>query len=151
LNNDQWSSALLFLSGLLISGHSVTYTLGSMAAPESGMMPFLSGAAICLFSAIGFLYATARRWKGERWAPVFQGLRWSNCLITMGALAGFLLLLKPLGFFLATALFVGFLFRAIVPQRWPVVIGGAVLTAAAAYLVFEVWLKAQLPAGPFGI
>ena len=49
LNTDQWSSALLSLGGLLISGHSVTYTLGSLAAPESGMMPFLSGAAICLF------------------------------------------------------------------------------------------------------
>ena len=151
MNNDQLSSALLGLGGLLICGHSVTYTLGSLAAPESGMMPFLAGAAIFLFSAIGFLNATLRRWKGQRWDPVLHGRRWQNCLVTLGALAGFLLILKPMGFFVSTALFVGFLLRAIVPQRWSVVIGGGVLTAAASHLVFQTWLKAQLPAGPFGI
>ena len=151
MNNDQASSALLFLAGLLISGHSLTYALGSLAAPESGMMPFLAGAAISFFSAIGFLSATLQRRNGLQWEPAFRGLRWRNCLVTLAALAGFLFLLNLLGFFISTALFIGFLLRAIVPQRWPVVIGGGILTAAASYLVFEVWLKAQLPAGPFGI
>jgi hypothetical protein len=32
-----------------------------------------------------------------------------------------------------------------------VVIACSILTAAASYLIFEVWLKAQLPKGPLGI
>jgi hypothetical protein len=72
-------------------------------------------------------------------------------VLTLGALLALLLLMKPLGFTLATVLFVGFLLRAIVPQRWPVVILVTLLTAAISFLVFEVWLQAQLPRGPWGI
>jgi hypothetical protein len=32
-----------------------------------------------------------------------------------------------------------------------VVIGVALLSAVASYLIFDIWLKAQLPKGPLGI
>jgi hypothetical protein len=140
LNRDQVSSGLFLVAGCLICAFSLPYKLGTPAAPESGLMPFLSGAAICLLAAIGFGAATLRRLRGERWKAVLRGR----------ALA-FVLLLRPLGFLLTTALFIAFLLRAIVPQRWPLVVAVSVLTAAFAYLVFEVWLKAQLPTGLLGI
>jgi hypothetical protein len=114
-------------------------------------MPFLAGVAICFFSAIGFIHSTLRRRKGERWAPVLQGFSWKNAMIILISLLAYALLLFPLGFVFTTTLFIAFLLRAIVPQRWSVVIACSVLTAAASYLIFEVWLKAQLPKGPLGI
>jgi len=150
LNHDQASSALFFLVGLLIALHSVSYALGTLAAPESGLMPFLAGAAIAVFAAIGFVHATLRRRAGEGWAPLLRAVRWERCLLTLLALAGFVLLLPAVGFLLDTGLFIGFLLRAIVPQRWPVVLLGAVFSAGGAYLVFQVWLQAQLPPGPLG-
>jgi len=36
------------------------------------------------------------------------------------------------------------------PQKWSVVILGSVLITTCAYLIFDVWIKSQLPKGPWG-
>ena len=151
MNNDQVSSVLWFFLGLLICLGSVKYKLGSFAAPGSGFMPFLTGVVICILSGIGFIQGTIRRRGGEGWDRVLEGVRWKNAGILLCSLCGYAFFLIPLGFLLCTAFFISFLLRAIVPQRWPVVIGGGILTAIASYLVFEVWLRAQLPKGFLGI
>ena len=151
MNHDQVSSGVWFFLGLAVCLGSTQYKLGAPASPGTGFMPFLTGVAICLFAGVGFFHATLRRKKGEGWAPLLQGFRWRNALIILLSLLAYALLLAPLGFFLCTTLFIAFLLRAIVPQRWRVVIAGALLTAGATYLIFEVWLKAQLPKGPLGI
>jgi hypothetical protein len=151
LNRDQVSSGLFFAFGLLVCVFSIPYKLGTLSAPGSGIMPFLSGAAMCCLAVIGFGHATLRRRRGEGWAPLFTGRAWQRGLLTLGGQLAFLLLLKPLGFFLTTLLCMSFLLRVVVPQSWPRVVTVAALTATIAYLVFEVWLKVQLPAGPLGI
>jgi hypothetical protein len=45
----------------------------------------------------------------------------------------------------------GFMFRVIEPQRWRTVIAGALFSAAIAYLIFDTWLKVELPKGFLGI
>jgi putative tricarboxylic transport membrane protein len=151
VNNDQASSGALFFTGLAICLGAVRYRLGTFAQPDSGLVPFLAGAGICLFSAIGFIQATARRSRGAGWVSPFSGVFWRRMLLVVLALVAYVLLLKPLGFLLCTALFVGFLLRAIEPQRWLIVLGVAVLTALACYGLFELWLQAQLPKGFLGI
>ena len=79
-----------------------------------------------------------------------RGLKWKKSLIVLLSLLAYVLLLKPFGFLVVTTLFVGFLLAAVEPQRWYVVISGAIGTAIGTYGIFEVWLKAQLPKGPFG-
>lgn len=151
MNRDQLSSGLFFALGCGICVYSIPYRLGTLPAPESGLMPFISGAAIAFLAALGFILGTLRRLRGEGWKPLFQGVAWRRGLLTLAALLAYLLLQTHLGFALTTVLFLGFLLRAIFPQRWSVVIATAVLTATVAYLVFDVWLQAQLPKGPFGI
>lgn len=151
MNNDQVSSGLWFLVGLAVSLGSIQYKVGTPSAPGAGFMPILAGAAISFFSAVGFVQATLRMRKGERWSNPLGESRWRNSLLILVSLLAYSLLLVPLGFFVCTTLFIAFLFRAIVPQRWRVVIGGALLTAIASYLIFAVWLKVQLPRGPLGI
>jgi len=151
LNNDQLSGAVWFGLGLAVCLGSLQYKLGTPAAPGTGFMPFLTGLAICFFSGIGLIHATLRKRRGEGWSPVLQGVFWKNAMIILVSLLAYALLLFPLGFVITTTLFIAFLLRAIVPQRWSVVIACSILTAAASYLIFEVWLKAQLPKGPLGI
>ena len=79
-----------------------------------------------------------------------RNVRWKKSLIVFLSLLAYVLLLKPLGFLLVTAFFIGFLLVAVQPQRWYVVISGAIGTAIGTYGIFEVWLKAQLPKGPLG-
>ena len=151
MNNDQLSGAVWFGLGLAVCLGSLQYKLGTPAAPGTGFMPFLTGLAICFFSGIGLIQATLRKRRGEGWSPVLQGVFWKNAMIILVSLLVYALLLVPLGFVFTTTLFIAFLLRAIVPQRWSVVIACSILTAAASYLIFEVWLKAQLPKGLLGI
>ena len=114
-------------------------------------MPFLTGLAICFFSGIGLIHATLRKKRGEGWAPLLKGVIWMNAFVILLSLLAYALLLKPLGFVITTAGFIAFLLRVISPQRWSVVIACSILTALGSYLIFEVWLKAQLPKGPLGM
>ena len=151
MNNDQLSSGIWFIAGLAVCLGSLQYKLGTPAAPGTGFMPFLTGLAICFFSGIGLIHATLRKKQGEGWVPLLKGVVWKNAMVILISLLAYALLLKPLGFVITTTLFIAFLLRAIVPQRWPVVIACSILTALGSYLIFEVWLKAQLPKGPLGI
>jgi len=150
INNDQASAAVWFALGLTITIASVPYGLGTLDTPGTGFLPFLSGLAITLLSFIGLVHATLQRRMGFGWKPMMRGLIWKKTLIVLLALLAYVLLLKPLGFSLCTALFIGFLLRTVQPQRWPVVLTGALGAAAGAYGIFEAWLKAQLPRGPWG-
>jgi len=150
MNNDQASSGIFILLGSVISAASVGHGLGTFSTPDSGFMPFLTGVAMCLLGAIGMVDATLRRRKGERWQPMIRHLLWQRGVIVLAALIGYVLLLKVLGFLLCTVLFVGLLLKAVIPQRWPLVIAGALLSAGVTYAVFELWLQAQLPKGFFG-
>jgi uncharacterized membrane protein YjjB (DUF3815 family) len=62
---------------------------------------------------------------------------------------GYLLLLESLGFVAVTFLFLLLLFR-LERRGWAVSAVSAVIGALASYVLFQVWLKTQLPTGPFG-
>jgi multisubunit Na+/H+ antiporter MnhB subunit len=149
-NNDQVSAAVWLALSVIICLAALRYDLGTLASPGTGFMPFLAGLAMVLLSVIGLGYGTMRRIQGAGWKPPLRGLRWEKPLLVLAALFAYSLLLNPLGFSLGTALFIGFLLRAVKPQKWVVVICGSLLTAFGAYGVFELWLKAQLPKGPWG-
>ena len=147
LNNDQVSSAIWFGIGLLIIIFSIPYGLGELRSPTTGFMPFLTGLAICTLAAIGFVGGTLERIGGKKWKSLLKNVKWGKPLIAVIALFAYALLLNTLGFLLGTALLVGFLLRAVEPQKWLVVILGAILTSVSAYLIFQVWLETQLPPG----
>jgi putative tricarboxylic transport membrane protein len=150
VNNDQVSSGLWLIVSFIICLASLKYKIGTLSSPGSGFMPFLSGLAIGLFAANGFVQATLRKKKGEGWHNFLKGLRWEKALIILLSLFAYGWLLNVIGFSLCTFLFIGFLLRVIIPQRWSVVIGGSVLITLAAYIVFDVLLKAQLPKAFWG-
>jgi putative tricarboxylic transport membrane protein len=150
INNDQAGAAIWLALGALIAASSIRYGLGTLDSPGTGFMPFLAGIAITLFAFIGLVHATIKQREGVWWKPTMEGLFWKKALIVLVALFTYVLILKPLGFFLGTALFIGFLLRAVQPQRWSVVIAGAIMTAFGAFGIFEIWLKTQLPRGPWG-
>ena len=147
LNNDQVSSTAFFFIGVMIVIASLPYELGGLHSPKTGFLPFVTGLTICLLSLIGFGDATLKRREGGKWKSIVKGLRWDKPLVTLISLVVYALVLNSLGFILTTTLLVGFLLKAIIPQRWSVVITGAILTPLVAYLVFQILLKTELPMG----
>jgi hypothetical protein len=150
LNNDQVSAAIWVAIGIIVSLTSLRYKLGTLASPGTGFMPFLAGLAITLLAFIGLAQGTLRRRQGVGWKPSMAGLKWGKPILVLAALCAYALLLTPLGFSLCTTLFIGFLLRTVKPQGWFTVIAGSILTALGSYGIFELWLKAQLPKGPWG-
>ena len=114
-------------------------------------MPLLIGVVMCFFSGIGLIQATLRKRRGENWIPLLSCVNWRNALVILLSLVAYSLFLNLLGFVLTTVFFIASLLRLISSQRWSVVIAGSILTAFASYLIFEVWLKAQLPQGLLGM
>lgn len=149
-NNEQVSSVVWFVIGLIIVILSIRLKIGLLLSPAAGFMPFLAGLAMCFFSLIGLLHGTFEKNHGVEWKPILKNLQWEKPLIVLAVLCAYTYLLDKIGFLLCTLILTGVLFRAVKPLKWSVVIWGSVLTTAIAFLIFDVWLKSQLPKGPWG-
>jgi putative tricarboxylic transport membrane protein len=137
-------------AGVAYAGYDLE--LGSVREPGSGFMLFWVGlimaglALIVLANAVGTPTTAA-----SVPPPIVAPARALPLIGVVAALALYAYLLLWLGFIVSTILLLIFLFKAIEPQRWSVAIGGAAVTAVLAYLLFSVYLGAQLPKGAFEI
>jgi len=148
-NNDQRSSLFWLVAGLAIAFYSVKYGLGALSSPGPGFVPFLSGLAIATLALVVFLQQLPRASK-EKLSDLWVQKDWPKVLVVMGALVLYAVVFKTLGFLLSTFLLIFFLLRAIEPLSWKKVFLGAICTALGSYVVFQVWLAAQLPEGILG-
>jgi putative tricarboxylic transport membrane protein len=145
---DVLSALVWLLLGAGVARAGLDLGLGVLHDPGPGFMLFWVGLVMAALAvAVGVRGLRAGAPPGARWA----GVRWTKLVGVTAALAAYGWLLPQLGFLLTTALLLIYLFKAIEPQRWSVAVAGAVASALVAYLVFKVWLGAQLPAGPLGI
>lgn len=145
---DFWSGIILGLLGLLVTVGAFQMSVGSLAQPDDGFMPLVTGWAIIALSA-------RLAWRGLRrsiqsspshafWPESQRGLRVA-CVI--GAMLAYVVAFEWMGFVPATfALFV-FLLKAIEPVPWKTTVLMSVLVTVGCFLLFQVWLQVQLPAG----
>jgi len=148
-NNDQRSSLIWCAIGLAIVLYSRKYGLGTLSSPGPGFVPFLAGLAMGGLSLVVFFQQRGES-KKENLKDLWAKRDWPTMLKVMGALVLYAVFLKSLGFLAVTFFLIVYLFRIIEPMAWKRVLIGAILTALGSYVVFEVWLEAQLPAGIFG-
>jgi putative tricarboxylic transport membrane protein len=149
-NNDQLSAGVWLVFGVAISIASTRYGLGSLENPGTGFLPFLSGLLICLFSIFGMVESTIKQREEISCLPIEEGRNRGKVLLVLVALFAYASMLNWLGFIVCTAFFVGFLLKTVRPQRWYVIVVSSLLSALGAFGVFDLWLKAQLPKGPWG-
>ncbi len=144
---DQISSLAWLFFALYICGTSLQLPLGSWQDPGPGFLPLGTGICLGILSAVDFFRGGP--WKGREGSWYSQE-RWKSLLLILIGLIGFSFFLDSLGFVLTTFFLLMILFRFIEPQPWKVVIGGSLLASFASYVVFQIWLKTQLPKGIFG-
>ena len=148
-NNDQRSSLFWLAIGLAIAVNSGKYGLGSLSSPGPGFLPFLTGLSIAGLALVVFFQQFSKRDR-EKVTDLWQKGNWPTMLLVMGALVLYTLLLNFIGFLLDTFLLIAFLLRVMEPMSWKKVFAGAMLAAGGAYVIFQLWLKAQLPTGFLG-
>jgi len=147
---DQLSSLLWLAFAFYIGIESLRLPLGSWRDPGAGFLPLGAGIGLAILSLTLFSQARFRREERTR-TGWYSQMRWKSLLVILGVLFGYALFLDFLGFLVSTFLLLVMLFRLVEPQRWVVAIGGSALASIACYIIFEVWLKTQLPKGIFGI
>ena len=118
--------------------------LGTLHQPGPGFFPFWAGVVLGILSLISLFNSLKKTDKLS-----LSGIKSSKLLLVTGALLAYLLLLETLGFVTITFLFL-FLLLRLEYKGWMFNALSALAGAVGAYVLFQVWLKTQLPAGPFG-
>jgi putative tricarboxylic transport membrane protein len=138
-------SALFWLTlAIVVAVQSFALKLGTLNHPGPGFFPFWGAVVLGVLSVILLVGARTRAAL-----PSADAIRSWMLIVVAGALLGYVLLLEILGFVIVTFLFLLLLFR-LVRKGWTTSGLAALAGASASYALFQLWLKAQLPRGPFG-
>jgi hypothetical protein len=137
--------------GVIITVWSYRTGLGSFKEPGVGFVAFASGLFIM---AVGALVALLRRPERQKSATVsattharFLESAPFKLTYTLGLLLFYALFLNLLGYIVTTFVVLFGLFYDPVGRRWAGPLLASFLSVAVTYLVFEVWLRSQLPRG----
>jgi putative tricarboxylic transport membrane protein len=137
-------SGLAWLAvAIFVAVQSFALKLGTLHRPGPGFFPFWGAVVLGLLSVI-LLVSRPRGVSASA-----SGVRSWTLVMVAGALLGYVLLLERLGFVAVTFLFLLLLFR-VGRKGWLVSGLSALVGAGACYALFQLWLKTQLPRGPFG-
>ena len=110
--------------------------------PCPGAWPFFLGIALALVG--GWLFFHPQQHSGKSFLST---PRWGGLAIGVGTLFGYILILEPLGYILATALVLFVQLHWVEDRGWSASVVTAVLAAVISFWVFGLWLKVLLPAG----
>jgi len=139
-------SGLFWLAVAIFAAvQGLSLKLGNLNRPGAGFFPFWGGVVLGLLSIVLVVSSRGRDAAGGSRARSES----SKPLVVVGALLGYLLLLETLGFVAVTFLFLLLLFR-LERLTWAFSAVSAGVGALASYVLFQLWLKTQLPTGPFG-
>ncbi|OHE24622.1 MAG: hypothetical protein A2X92_04375 [Syntrophus sp. GWC2_56_31] len=142
------TSTIFFCIGLFIVLNSPQFELGSMKRPGSGFMPFFSGLLICGFAGLTFLYAFFN--KSNRVEKIWATVQFRRLIFSVIMLVLYAILLESIGFIMDSFFLILLLCRYSGSQQWGKSILCAALSSIISYLLFEIFLKAQLPKGVLG-
>jgi len=147
---DRVSGIFWFLFSVFVSIESYRLGLGTLHQPGPGFLSFWTSVAMGIIS-IGVL---ARAWTpmeaGERKSPIFGKENLLKIPFVLLSLFLYAFFMEVLGFIPVTLLLFIFLLGMIERKKWRLTIFVSIVVTGISYLLFEVWLKAQLPKGLLG-
>jgi hypothetical protein len=141
------------LIGVIISAWSYKTGLGTLREPGVGFVAFASGVFIMAVGAFVIVFKRPPAHKTEteskQTSPSFLESAPFKLTYTLALLVLYALLLDLLGYIVTTCIVLFGLFFDPSRRRWAGPVFASLLSVAITYLVFEVWLKSQLPRGIF--
>ena len=128
--------------GIVLAVFSWQLDLGKWRIPGPGAWPFLLAITIFLIGG----------WLAFRPQPQIQGApistpRWGKWAMALGSLFGYVFILEPLGYIVATLLLLLVQLRWVEDRSWTTSLLTAALAAVISFLIFGLWLKVLLPPG----
>lgn len=138
--------------GIFLCILALKYNLGSFREPGPGFVVFMSGLLISITGLVMIISKAFFESKFQTRPEVtstFQVVQWQRLIYTIGLLFGYTLFLNTLGYVLATFLFMWCMSYDRKKKNWPSSVLFSLITVIISYLMFEVWLRCQLPQGIF--
>ena len=128
--------------GIVLAVFSWQLDLGTWKIPGPGAWPFLLAITLSLIGG----------WLVFRPQPQTQGIsasipRWGKWAMALGTLFGYVFILEPLGYIVATLLLLLVQIRWVEDRPWTTSLLTAALAAVISFLIFGLWLKVLLPSG----
>ena len=144
--------AAWIIIGIAICILAMKFGLGSFNEPGAGFIAFLSGLFLCGIGAALFLSKIFLRNETKQKLDAihpFEAVPWRQLLYTIGLLLGYTLVFELLGYVLSTFLVMLGMSYDWGKKNLASSLLVSILTAFVSYLMFEVWLRCQLPRGIF--
>ncbi len=139
----------LFFSGFICI-ESYRLGLGSLHQPGPGFISFWTAAVMGILSIAILIPAWTKKKAMEPEGPIFGKENILKIVFVLLSLFLYAFFIETLGFVPITLLLFIFLLGIIERKRWGLTIFVSVVVTAISYLVFEIWLKSQLPEGLLG-
>jgi uncharacterized membrane protein len=149
-NADRYSSLFLLVIGIIVMIRSVAYGVGTFGEPGLGFITFLAGMVLSILSLALFVSSFKDPLNRGRLKDLWAGLRVGRVLYVILMLVAYTLILKSVGFLIATFILLCLLFRLEGSYCLRNIIILSFFSSAAAYVLFELLLNAQLPKGVLG-
>jgi len=146
-NTDQSSSLFWIAVGIGIAIRSIKYGLGTFHEPGPGFITFFAGAILTFLSLALFFSSFSDQEKRGGLRSLWAGREVGKVLYVILLLVAYALLLKSIGFLISTFVLLSLLFRVKGNYRVRTILFMSLLVTAVSYVIFEIWLKAQLPKG----
>jgi putative tricarboxylic transport membrane protein len=149
-NPDQSSSLFWLVIGIGIALCSLKYGFGNLHEPGPGFITFFAGAILIILSLSLFFSSYRDQKTPGRLQTLWAGLETGKVLYVIVLLVAYAFLLKSLGFLISTFFLLFLLFRVKGTYRLKSIFLMSLLVTVGSYIIFEIWLKAQLPKGILG-
>jgi putative tricarboxylic transport membrane protein len=120
--------------------------IGAFRSPGSGFFPFWLGVILAIL-ALTLGVVNLLKPEGEKGMDLWKGTRWRAVTGVMILTLIYSLLLKPLGYLIATFVLMTVLFCMAERKRIGFRIGIGFVVVLASYVTFQYWLKVSLPKG----
>jgi putative tricarboxylic transport membrane protein len=146
-NTDQSSSLFWLVVGIGIALSSLKYGVGTFHEPGPGFITFFAGTILTILSLALFFSSLRDQKNRSKLQSLWAGLESGKVLYVIVLLVVYIFLLKPIGFLISTFFLLFLLFRVKGTYRLKTIFLMSFLVTVGSYLIFEIWLKAQLPKG----
>jgi len=150
MTKERWITLFWIGVAIAISIGSLRLGLGELRNPGPGFLSFASAVIMGGLGLIVFVKSKPPSPDETVKKTMFVKGRVMKVVITIIILMCYAVAMEYLGFLISTIGFLLILLKVIEPQRWSIAIGGSFFGAVVCYLIFDVWLKTELPKGYFG-
>jgi hypothetical protein len=145
---DFFQGLLWLFIGVGVLFFSSNYSMGTLSEPGPGALPFGLGLVFVLLSSI-LLFRSWRSKPPEHEKHLSFGSRWHKIFMIILFLALVTFFLESLGYLLSIFLMITLSMLIMEPKRWVSAFLLGIISSFSTYVLFDIWLKVQLPKGLF--